>query len=191
MTGKLGGGDASDVYNSCVEKARKASYKSVGLDVDETSQHRAKKSSSLRAESALEASPTQLQPESVDFPTDVSINNFEEFELWMESWLGGMLQEGFLTDKDILACLKSLLAVSDEHTALLLQIVSHFDLPFPEEATYVSGVSQFSDVPFQHLLAFKGYSSILSATSLCDASTFSSEFTSYYVVAESVHPEAV
>lgn len=93
------------------------------------------------------AEASELQPASIDFPTSVSIDNFGDFELWLETWLKPMLEEGLLTDVSISQSLASLVEKSEAHLALLLYISEVLDLAVLNKIVYNAGVDRVMGVP--------------------------------------------
>ena len=89
----------------------------------------------------------KMKPASVEFPTDISINNFGEFEEWLELWLEPLLRDGHVTDLDISETLKDLLLRSDAHLALISFIADKFDLLVTSQQVYAVGVSNVAAKP--------------------------------------------
>lgn len=90
----------------------------------------------------VEAKSTELQPEVISFPTSISIDNFGDFEEWLEGWLKPMIENGHLTDISISKALSNLVDNSDAHLALLLYISEALDLSVLNKVVYDSGVDK-------------------------------------------------
>jgi hypothetical protein len=91
---------------------------------------------------SVSATSEELQPATINFPASISINNYEDFEIWLEKWLKPMLEEGYLTDVSISKALSSLMEKSDAHLALILHISESLDLPVLREAVYSYGIDK-------------------------------------------------